>query len=86
MILHKKVTDLSAVYSGLNALQRSAWRVQRGVWEGLFRVFAQRGRSTETQMIDSTHVKALIAVEAHDLPAAMRRDSLKGRPRLVLHG
>ena len=31
---------------------------QRGVWEGLFRAFAQRGRSTETQMIDSTHVKA----------------------------
>jgi transposase len=31
---------------------------ERGVWEGLFRAFAQRGRSTETQMIDSTHVKA----------------------------
>ena len=31
---------------------------QRGVWEGLFRAFAQRGRSTATQMIDSTHIKA----------------------------
>ena len=31
---------------------------QRGVWEGLLRACAQRGRSTETQMIDSTHVKA----------------------------
>ena len=37
---------------------RFARWAQRGVWEGLFRVFAQRGRSTETQMIDSTHVKA----------------------------
>ena len=31
---------------------------ERGVWEGLFRELAARGRSTETQMIDSTHVKA----------------------------
>ena len=31
---------------------------ERGVWEGLFRAFAQRGRSIEIQMIDSTHVKA----------------------------
>jgi transposase len=31
---------------------------RRGVWESLFRAFAQRDRSTETQMIDSTHVKA----------------------------
>jgi transposase len=27
---------------------------ERGVWEGLFRAFAQRSRSTATQMIDST--------------------------------
>ena len=37
---------------------RFARWAERGVWEGLFRAFAQRGRSTETQMIDSTHVKA----------------------------
>lgn len=31
---------------------------ERGVWERLFRELASRGRSTEVQMIDSTHVKA----------------------------
>jgi transposase len=31
---------------------------ERGVWERLFRKLAQRGRSSDTQMIDSTHVKA----------------------------
>lgn len=31
---------------------------ERGVWERLFRELATRGRSGETQMIDSTHVKA----------------------------
>ena len=31
---------------------------ERGVWERLFRDLAVRGRSTATQMIDSTHVKA----------------------------
>ena len=31
---------------------------QRGVWERLFRELAQRGRSAQTQMIDSTHIKA----------------------------
>ena len=31
---------------------------ERGVWERLFRQLAGRGRSTDTQMIDSTHVKA----------------------------
>ena len=31
---------------------------ERGVWERLFRELAGRGRSTETQMIDSTHIKA----------------------------
>ena len=31
---------------------------ERGVWERLFRELAGRGRSTDTQMIDSTHVKA----------------------------
>ena len=31
---------------------------RRGVWENLFNTFAEHGRSSETQMIDSTHVKA----------------------------
>ena len=31
---------------------------ERGVWERLFRELASRGRSTDTQMIDSTHIKA----------------------------
>jgi transposase len=31
---------------------------ERGVWENLFIGVAARGRSTHTQMIDSTHVKA----------------------------
>ena len=31
---------------------------ERGVWERLFRELAARGRSTQTQMIDSTHIKA----------------------------
>lgn len=35
----------------------SRW-AERGIWEKLFRALAQRGRSTQTQMIDSTHIKA----------------------------
>src|SRR5262249_55691330 len=31
---------------------------RRGIWENLFRELARNGRSTATQMIDSTHVKA----------------------------
>jgi transposase len=31
---------------------------RRGVWENLFRDLARNGRSTDTQMIDSTPVKA----------------------------
>jgi transposase len=31
---------------------------ERGVWELLFRKLAGRGRSTEVQMIDATHIKA----------------------------
>ncbi len=31
---------------------------RRGVWERLFRELAARGRSTGTQMIDATHIKA----------------------------
>ena len=31
---------------------------ERGVWERLFRELARRGRSRQTQMVDSTYVKA----------------------------
>jgi transposase len=31
---------------------------RRGIWENLFRELAANGRSADTQMIDSTHVKA----------------------------
>src|SRR5436305_13838729 len=31
---------------------------ERGIWDNLFRHLAGRGRSTATQMIDSTHVTA----------------------------
>lgn len=31
---------------------------ERGIWEKLFRELAARGRSSDVQMIDSTHVKA----------------------------
>jgi transposase len=31
---------------------------ERGIWERIFRTLASRGRSTEVQMIDSTHAKA----------------------------
>jgi transposase len=31
---------------------------RRGVWEKLFRELAGSGRSIDTQMIDSTHIKA----------------------------
>ena len=37
---------------------RFARWARRGIWEKLFRELAVRGRSTETQMIDSTHIKA----------------------------
>src|SRR6186997_2465048 len=30
---------------------------RRGIWENLFRQLAGNGRSTQTQMIDSTHIK-----------------------------
>src|SRR5882724_1486066 len=33
-------------------------RARCGIWENLFRELAGNGRSADTQMIDSTHVKA----------------------------
>jgi len=37
---------------------RFARWARRGIWENLFRELAGNGRSRDTQMIDSTHVKA----------------------------
>ena len=37
---------------------RFARWAKRGIWEKLFRELAVRGRSSQTQMIDSTHIKA----------------------------
>jgi transposase len=37
---------------------RFARWAERGVWEKLFKELAARGRSTDVQMIDSTHIKA----------------------------
>lgn len=37
---------------------RFARWAERGIWEKLFRELADRGRSIETQTIDSTHIKA----------------------------
>jgi transposase len=37
---------------------RFARWARRGVWEKLFRELADRGRSADMQMIDSTHIKA----------------------------
>jgi hypothetical protein len=38
--------------------RRGLGDARRGIWENLFRELARNGRSTDTQMIDSTHVKA----------------------------
>ena len=38
---------------------RFARWARRGIWENLFRELAGSGRSTDTQMIDSTHAKAV---------------------------
>ena len=46
---------------------------RRGVWENLFRELAGNGLSTDTQMMDSTHVKAhRSAAGAHDEASVVR--------------
>jgi transposase len=46
---------------------------ERGVWERLFRELAKAGRSTHTQMIDSTHIKA------HRSASGAKRGSISRR-------
>src|SRR5947207_10392130 len=48
---------------------------RRGVWENLFRELADRGRSTDTQMIDSTHVKAHRSAAGGNCPTRAGRMS-----------
>ena len=57
---------------------RFARWAERGVWERLFKELAQRGRSTATQMIDSTHVKA------HRSASGARKGGSRNR-RLAAH-
>src|SRR6516164_6999503 len=57
---------------------RFARWAERGIWENLFRRLAENGRSADTQMIDSTHVKA------HQLRSRRKRGEKKqavGRSR-----
>jgi len=44
--------------TGIYVLNRFVRWARRGLWENLFRELAGCGRSADTQMIDSTHVKA----------------------------
>jgi putative transposase len=44
--------------SSMTIYNRFVRWARRGVWENLFRELAGSGRSTDTQMIDSTHIKA----------------------------
>jgi transposase len=51
---------------------RFARWARRGIWENLFRELAGQGRATDTQMIDSTHIKA------HRSAAGGKRGSKNG--------
>ncbi len=46
---------------------------ERGVWERLFKDLAERGRSSDVQMIDSTHAKA------HRCASGAKRGSISRR-------
>jgi transposase len=53
---------------------------ERGVWERLFRGLAARGRSSDVQMIDSTHVKA------HRSASGAKRGSTSRRSAVLAEG
>ena len=53
---------------------------RRGIWENLFRELAGCGRSADTQMIDSTHVKAARSNSAPNQPSASRPGSHPATP------
>ncbi len=48
----------AGIWSADDDLQALRARAERGVWERLFRELAARGRSSATQIIDSTQVTA----------------------------
>jgi transposase len=48
----------AGVWPAHNVYNRFTRWAERGIWEKLFRELADRGRSTNVQMIDSTHIKA----------------------------
>jgi transposase len=51
--------DVPPEYGPLTTIYNRFVRwAERGVWKDLFNALSGRGRSTHTQMIDSTHVKA----------------------------
>ena len=51
---------------------------ERGVWERLFRELAARGRSSETQMIDATYVKAHRSAAGAKRGSRRRRSAARG--------
>ena len=59
---------------------RFARWARRGIWENLFRELAGSGRSTDTQMINSTHVKA------HRSAAGGKGPSARGERNTKIHG
>ncbi len=55
---------------------------ERGIWERMFEELASRGRSTDTQMIDSTHIKAHRSASGGKGGSKIRR--LVGREAAVI--
>jgi transposase len=50
--------DCPPEYGPATTIYNRFVRWARGIWENLFRKPAGNGRSTDTQMIDATHIKA----------------------------
>jgi transposase len=55
---------------------------EHGVWERMFEELASRGRSTDTQMIDSTHIKVHRSASGGKRGSKIRR--LVGREAAVI--
>ncbi len=59
---------------------------QRDVWEILFRELTDQGRSTQTQMIDSTHIKAHRSASGAAKQTSRRGALLPSSPSLRSYG